>query len=136
MARAIRHRHPDPISAINVTPFIDVLLVLLIMIILTVPIAMNKLPIDLPHQGVSDPVLTPPHKLLIDRQGTLFWDGTQVSDARLPALLATVAQSADGALHLQTDPETRYERFNAVLGKIKRAGVTRLGFVGNMPLDR
>jgi biopolymer transport protein ExbD len=135
MARSIRHRHPDPISAINVTPFIDVLLVLLIMIILTVPIATQKLPIDLP-QGPADTVLAPPHKLLIDRQGTLFWDGRHVSDAQLPALLATVAQSADEALHLQTDPETRYERFNAVLGKIKRAGVTRLGFVGNMPLDR
>jgi biopolymer transport protein ExbD len=136
MARAIRHRHPDPISAINVTPFIDVLLVLLIMIILTVPIATQKLPIDLP-QGPSLPeVPTPPHKLLIDRQGTLFWDGVQVKDAQLPALLASVAKSEEEVLHLQTDPETRYERFNLILGKIKRAGVTRLGFVGNMPLDR
>jgi len=137
MARAIRHRHPDPISAINVTPFIDVLLVLLIMIILTVPIATQKLPIDLP-QGARDVTIPPPapHKLLIDRQGTLFWDGTQVKDAQLPALLASVAKSEDEVLHLQTDPETRYERFNLILGKIKRAGVTRLGFVGNMPLDR
>lgn len=133
MARIARYRHPEPISAINVTPFIDVLLVLLIMIVLTIPIATQKLPIDLPvPTGQVKP--EQPHKLAIDRQGALFWDGRSVGDAELPKLLATVSNTPEGVLHLQTDPEARYERFNQVLGAVKRAGVTRLGFVGNQPL--
>lgn len=134
MIRRAAIRHPEPMSAINVTPFIDVLLVLLIMIILTVPIASHKLPLDLP-QGRGTPKPEQPHKLLIDRGGALFWDGRPVTDAQLPALLATVRDTPEAVLHLQTDPETRYDRFNAVLNKVKRANIVRLGFVGNRPLE-
>ena len=135
MRRIARYRHPEPISAINVTPFIDVLLVLLIMIVLTIPIATQKLPIDLP-QGPRNPMtIEQPHTLAIDKGGALFWDGRGVGDAELPGLLASVRNAPDGTLHLQTDPGARYERFNQVLGSVKRAGVTRLGFVGNRPLE-
>jgi biopolymer transport protein ExbD len=135
MARIARYRHPEPISAINVTPFIDVLLVLLIMIVLTIPIATQKLPIDLPQNPTRELVLEKPHTLAIDRQGALFWDGRSIGDAELPRLLATVSTTPEEVLHFQTDPEARYERFNQVLGAVKRAGVTRLGFVGNRPLE-
>ena len=123
-------RHPEPIGAINVTPFIDVLLVLLIMIILTVPMQSHKVPLDLPSQGAPPPITPISHELDIDRQGALSWDGARVADAQLPALLARVEKD-DAELHLKTDPETRYERFDAVLATIKRANITRLGFIGN-----
>jgi len=132
MIRTAR-RHSDPISAINVTPFIDVLLVLLIMIILTVPMQSHKVPIDLPSDGAPSPAQLS-HQLDIDRQGGLLWDGRRVSDAQLPALLARVAAD-DAELHLKTDPETRYERFDAVLAVVKRANITRLGFIGNEALE-
>ena len=127
-------RHPEPIGAINVTPFIDVLLVLLIMIILTVPMQSHKVPIDLPGEGV--PPITEPlsHELDIDRQGGLLWDGARIGDAQLPGLLARVAADDRTELHLKTDPETRYERFDAVLATVKRANITRLGFIGNETL--
>lgn len=130
MARPKPFRHPEPMSAINVTPFIDVLLVLLIMLILTVPIATHKLPIDLPR-GSSASVPEEPHKLSIDRRGALYWDGRGIADAELPELLASIVDDPQAVLHLQTDEATRYERFDSVLARVKRAGVTRLGFIGN-----
>jgi biopolymer transport protein ExbD len=123
-------RHPEPIGAINVTPFIDVLLVLLIMIILTVPMQSHKVPIDVPGDPATTTATPISHQLDIDRQGGLSWDGQSVADSQLPALLARVARD-DAELHLKTDPETRYERFDEVLATVKRANITRLGFIGN-----
>lgn len=134
MARVARVPEPVPFSAINVTPFIDVMLVLLIVMILSIPVATHKLPIDLPQPGPVTTEPVPPAVLAIDRQGALFWNGAPVADADLPARVTGLRQSG-AVLHLQTDPETRYERFDAVLATVKRAGVTRLGFVGNRPLE-
>jgi biopolymer transport protein ExbD len=133
MIKAARLPHAEPIGAINVTPFIDVLLVLMIMIILTIPIQSHKVPIDLPAAPTLPTPPTPPlhHELAIDRAGALSWDGQPISDAVLPALLTRMAAEDSTELHLRTDPETRYERFDAVLATVKRANVTRLGFVGN-----
>ncbi len=128
----IARAHSEPIGAINVTPFIDVLLVLMIMIILTIPLQNHKVPIDLPTpRGVSLPET--PHELGIDRQGALSWDGRRIGDAELPGLLATVAGDDRSVLQMKTDPDTRYARFDAVLAVVKRANVTRLGFIGNQP---
>jgi biopolymer transport protein ExbD len=136
MARAIRARRlPDaaPIGAINITPLIDVMLVLLVVIIIAIPIASHKVPVDLPvGHGSVDP--QPPAVLAIDRQGSLYWNGAELTDAALPDKLAALHQSG-AALHLQTDPEARYERFDGVLAVVKRAGITKLGFVGNRPLE-
>jgi biopolymer transport protein ExbD len=135
MARSVaRVAEPVPFSAINVTPFIDVMLVLLIVMILSIPIATQKVPLDLPTltpDGKADPL--PPAVLAIDKQGALTWDGTAISDAALPARLTALQQSG-APLHLWTDPEARYERFDGVLATVKRAGVTKLGFVNNRPL--
>lgn len=134
MARTFT-RIPEPalMSTMNVTPFIDVMLVLLIVMILSIPIATQKVPIDLPS-GPSGQELLPPSVLGIDRQGALFWNGATIPDAALPEKLSALQQSG-AALHLQTDPETRYERFDSILAKVKLAGITKLGFVGNRPLE-
>ena len=135
MIRTARLPHPGPINAINVTPFIDVLLVLIIMIVITIPTQTHKVPVNLP---TIDPfntlVPTVPHRLGIDRQGGLAWDGQPIADAQLPGLLAAVAADKDAELQMSTDPEARYERFDAVLAMVKRANISRLGFVGNRPL--
>lgn len=134
MARSVRVAEPTPFSAINVTPFIDVMLVLLIVMILSIPMNTHKVPIDLPQGGDRvDP--QPPHRLGIDRAGALSWDGAPIADAALPALLAGVQRDPAATLHMQTDPEARYERFDSVLAVVKRAGIERLGFVGNQPLE-
>ncbi|WP_213981277.1 biopolymer transporter ExbD [Sphingomonas sp. dw_22] len=134
MARTARIPEPVPFSTINVTPFIDVMLVLLIVMILSVPVMRHKVPIDLPRDGTASAPETP-HKLAIDRGGALYWDGAPIGDAALPGALAALRADPKGVLHMQTDPEARYERFDAVLAAVKRAGIERLGFVGNRPLE-
>lgn len=131
MAKAIAFRHPEPMSAINVTPFIDVLLVLLIMLILTVPMATHKVPVDLPGPGKHSTLPETKHELGIARDGTLLWDGRSVGDAELSALLGRALKEERPVLHMRTDPEARYERFDQVLAVVKHAGVERLGFVGD-----
>jgi biopolymer transport protein ExbD len=135
MVKTAHVREPIPISAINVTPFIDVMLVLLIVMILSIPVATHKVPIDLPSRPTPTSETERPHQLGIDRAGTLFWDGRRIGDSELPALLAVMQRDTAAVLHMNTDPEARYERFDSVLAVVKRAGVERLGFVGNRPLE-
>lgn len=132
MPRALaynRATEDEPFSALNITPLIDVMLVLLIMLIVTIPSLTHKVAVDLP-QGDSKALPAMPHQLEITADGSLLWDGTRISDAQLPALLkAQVA--ADAALLVKTDEAARYARFDDVLATVKRAGVTKLAFVGH-----
>jgi biopolymer transport protein ExbD len=125
MARSVSARESAPLSAINMTPFIDILLVLIIMLILTVPIANHKLAIDLPAKDPGVPV--EPHVLALDAAGGLYWNGQRIRDEQLPGL-AKAAAAADVPLAIRPDLDTRYERFNTVLATVRREGVTKLGF--------
>lgn len=133
MRKFVSPADPMPIGAINVTPFIDVMLVLLIVMILSMPMVTHKVPVDLP-QGRGMPSDDATHRLAIDKDGALFWDGIRLADAALPDKLAGLRTDA-AVLQLQTDPEARYERFDAILATIKRANIVKLGFVGNQPLS-
>ena len=134
MVKAARVPEPVQFSAINVTPFIDVMLVLLIVMILSMPMATHKIPIDLPGAPKPVPEIERPYQLAIDQGGSLFWDGRRIADAELPGKLATMQRDRAAVLHMNTDPDARYDRFDGVLAVVKRAGVERLGFVGNRPL--
>ena len=121
----------QPFSTINTTPIIDVMLVLLIMFIITLPLMTHSVKIDLPPpDGIQREATV--HRLEIDAASRLAWDGTPIAEAELPALLAAFrAESRDNVLHYRADPQTRYEDFNRVLANVKRGGVEHLGFVGN-----
>ncbi|MEA3065850.1 MAG: biopolymer transport protein ExbD [Sphingomonadales bacterium] len=121
----------QPIGNINIVPLIDVLLVLLIMFIITIPIMTHSVKIDLPSIGprAAEPET---HQFALDSASRITWDGAPVAETALPARLAAFRAAApDGMLHFRAEPETRYEDFDRVLAAVKRAGVTRLGFVGN-----
>jgi len=121
-----------PISGINTTPLIDVMLVLLIMFILTIPLATHSVKIRLPGPGtpVDDKPLV--HRLAILPSGALAWDGAALADADLPGRLSAFRTAApDGVLELQPEGELRYGRFDSVLAVVKRSGIEKLGFVGN-----
>jgi biopolymer transport protein ExbD len=121
----------QPISEVNTTPLIDVMLVLLIMFILTIPIATHGVKMDLP---VGKPPLTKPetHTLTMTSGGAVLLDGTSVAEAALPAKLQAL-ESANplSVLHFQVEGEARYEDFDRVLALVKGTGIERLGFVGN-----
>ena len=123
----------QPIAELNTTPLIDVMLVLLIMFIITVPIATHAVKIDLP----VGPVTTNPHEPKVHRVdlsagGRLLWDGAPIAAAELPARLdAFLAARDDGVLELRADGGARYEDFDRLLAVVKRSGIERLAFVGN-----
>ncbi len=119
---------PAPFREMNTTPLIDVMLVLLIMFIVTIPIASHKVPLDLPQRPLparEEPLM---HRLDLDAAGRLSWDGSPIAEARLPAELANVDTAE---LHFRADAETRYEDFDRVLAAIKRARIERLGLIDN-----
>jgi biopolymer transport protein ExbD len=121
-----------PIAEINTTPLVDVMLVLLIMFIITIPIASHKVPLDLP--GVAPAHAPPPlfHQLDIAANGGLSWNGVALPADQLPSrLLQLAADPATPELRLHADSEARYERIDQVLAQIRIAGVRRLGFIDN-----
>ena len=122
----------QPMAAMNMTPLIDVLLVLLVMMILSIPIMTHKVPIDLSPPGPTvDPVKHTQHRIDLGADGRLAWDGVALSDAALPAKLAAMQREPAADLQIAANAAARYERFDQTLATIKRAGITRLGFVGN-----
>jgi biopolymer transport protein ExbD len=120
-----------PFSEMNITPLIDVLLVLLVMMILTIPIMTHEIPVDLPQPAPGPVETRAVHRIDLAADGGLSWDGAPLSDAALPARLAGYLREDNAVLHISAAPAARYERFDQTLAVIKRAGVTRLGFVGN-----
>ena len=122
----------EPFPTINTTPLIDLMLVLLVMFIISIPIATHKVPLDLPppNPGTEEP--PPVHQLDLDAAGRLFWDGRPIPDAALtPLLVRMAADPTEPELHIAVDGEARYERVDETLATIGRAGITRMGFVGN-----
>jgi biopolymer transport protein ExbD len=123
----------EPMIEMNVTPLIDVLLVLLIMFIITIPPQTHAVKVDLP-QNTTTPITVQPDKntVSIDPAGQVAWNGNPVDDITLRQYLnASLALPTEPELHFQPDPNARYEKVDQVLAIIKRSGVTRMGFIGN-----
>jgi biopolymer transport protein ExbD len=122
---------PQIIGELNMTPLIDVLLVLIVMLIITMPVMTHNIPVDLPGKTPDRSLPQVTHRLELSRGGSLSLDGRAVSDAELPVRLKAMRTDPQAMLTMRTDPEARYERFDQTLAIVKRAGVTRLGFEGN-----
>ena len=135
-ARALAFRRsqmhePEPLSALNITPLIDVLLVLIVTLILTIPMMTHKVPIDLPTGGKPTTESNVIHRIDLNAAGQISLDGAPVDLAGLRARLDTIRADPNVQLQCSTDGAARYERFDQTLAVIKRAGITKLGFVGN-----
>jgi len=126
---------PDnrPLSEINTTPLIDVMLVLLIMFVITIPLATHSVEIDLPRDCVDCPSAdTVKNRIVIDSRDRLLWNGSSVSDAQLGALLAeTRHMPVEPELQFEPVAEASYEASARTLRMIEAAGITKFGFVGN-----
>jgi biopolymer transport protein ExbD len=128
------YRDEAPIMDINTTPLIDVLLVLLIMFIITIPLQSHAVKLDLPGRP---PPPTAQLRLLSNRVvittgGQILWNAVPVSTSELRHNLEVTQQMAPTPeLHLQPEPEARYELVDQVLAITKQAQVAKMGFVGN-----
>lgn len=124
-----------PMMDMNMTPLIDVLLVLLIMFIITIPVATHSVDIDLPQPNPNPPpvdVEPIKNKLVITAQDQLLWNGTPITDGDLVNLL-TQSLNMNPEPELQYEPElmASYDKSAKTLEIIKASGVTKFGFVGN-----
>ena len=125
----------EPMLDVNVTPLIDVMLVLLIMFIITIPIQTHAVKLDLP---VNTDVNTPPpinpvkNVLSVNAQDQVLWNSSPVTLTMLRQYLDTTQQmNPIPELHLQPDATARYEVVDQVLAVTKKAKVQKMGFVGN-----
>ena len=125
----------EPMMDINTTPFIDVMLVLLIMFIITIPPQTHAVKLDLPQdqQNQLPPPIDPvKNKIVVTQGGAVLWNGAPVNLTQLRQYL-DVTQQMDPIpeLHLQPEPEARYVIVDDVLAVTKQAKVSKMGFVGN-----
>ena len=123
-----------PMMDMNMTPLIDVLLVLLIMFIITIPVQTHAVKIDLPVASKNPkPTVEPAkNKIIIYSNDTMTWNGAPIDESQLDTYLqATLQIQPEPELHFQPAPDARYEKIDKVLAIIKRSGVSKLGFVGN-----
>ena len=133
-ASVLNPESSEPMMEINTTPLIDVMLVLLIMIIMTIPIQSHAVKLDLPQdQNQQRPPIDPvKNKIVVTPQGAVLWNGTPVNLTTLRQYLElTTTMNPVPELHLQPEPQARYALVDEVLAVTKRAQVTAMGFVGN-----
>ncbi len=119
---------------INTTPLIDVMLVLIIMLIITIPVQLHSVNLNMPA-GNPPPPTTPPIVITIDVDfdGTVLWNGETLADqtALESRLAATAAQPDQPEVHLRPNKLVAYKNVAAVMAAAQRLGVTKLGMVGN-----
>ncbi|MBK6393745.1 MAG: biopolymer transporter ExbD [Betaproteobacteria bacterium] len=125
---------PDVMIDINTTPLIDVMLVLLVMLIITLPIQLHSVNLNMPVGNPPPPLVKPEVlKIDVDNAGRIWWNGEVLPDrATLDERLAgAAAQTVQPELHLRPDKAAKYEVVAAVLASAQRLGLTRIGIIGS-----
>jgi biopolymer transport protein ExbD len=135
MAIALGRDENDPVMEMNTTPLIDVMLVLLIMFIITIPMQTHAVKVALPGTPppvavrAPDPVI---NKVRVDPRGVVTWNGSAIDLVTLRQYLdSTRVMVPEPELHVQPDAQARYDTVDQVLAVIKKSEITKLGFVGN-----
>ncbi|HLN24858.1 MAG TPA: biopolymer transporter ExbD [Patescibacteria group bacterium] len=124
------------LSAINTTPLVDVMLVLLIIFLITIPVVIRTVPVHLPQEA-SQPSQMPPHGITIavDRDGHVFWNDTPLADdgALAERLAAAATLDPQPEIAIRGDRDGRFEPVGKVVSAAKRAGIAKLGFITEPP---
>ena len=121
----------EVMNEINMTPLVDVMLVLLIIFIITVPVMKHSVNIDLPRANNEMQNIKPETiRLTVDAQGTYYLNESKVEDRDLaPRLKASAAQTPQPELHIRGDKAVRYERVAQAMAAAQQAGLRKIGFV-------
>ena len=125
----------EPVSTINTTPLVDIMLVLLIIFLITIPVVTATVPVALPKER-NEPTQTKPENvvLAINRDGDVFWNEQLIDEQRLLDRLKTVAvMNPQPEVHIRGDEAGRYEFVGRVVLACQRAGIIKVGFITEPP---
>lgn len=124
----------EPMMEINTTPLIDVMLVLLIMFIITLPVMTHAVKLDMPQAKppTDNPVVIEPIRIDIDWDGSVIWNGSLIQLDQLEGFFRTeAARNPQPELHVRPERRANYDTVAKVLAIAQRNGMQRIGFVGN-----
>jgi biopolymer transport protein ExbD len=127
-------RDPDVMIDINTTPLIDVMLVLLVMLIITLPIQLHSVNLNMPTGNPPPPLVLPEIlKIDIDPAGTVYLNGEPVPDRATleEKLAAAAAQAVQPEVHLRPDKAAKYQVVAGVMASAQRLGLTKIGIIGS-----
>jgi biopolymer transport protein ExbD len=126
----------DLVASINTTPLVDVMLVLLIIFLITIPVVTATVPVSLPKER-NQPTQTRPENVTIavSREGDVFWNDQPVADEQklVERLKALAQKSPQPEVHVRGDEEGRYEFVGRVVAACQRAGILKIGFLVEPP---
>jgi biopolymer transport protein ExbD len=127
----------DVMAAINTTPLVDVMLVLLIIFLITIPVVVQQVPLTLPKER-NVPTQTKPENIVIaiNKDGDVFWNRDYVKDSKeLFDRLKTIAvMKPQPEVHIRADQDTRYESVGRVVATLQRASILKIGFITEPPV--
>ena len=131
MAIGTQDTSDEVMSEINMIPFIDVMLVLLIIFIITVPVIQHSVKVDLPQASIEKVQDKPENiRFAVNADGQYFWNDKSVADSELDGLLSAAAsQEPQPELHIRGDKAVRYERVALAMAAAQRAGLRKIGFI-------
>ncbi|HEU0224887.1 MAG TPA: biopolymer transporter ExbD [Steroidobacteraceae bacterium] len=135
MAIAVREEQADPMVEPNVIPLVDIMLVLLIIMIITVPVMTHAVKIDLPKE-VNRPTETKPENinLSIDFDGAIYWNENSVDrNSLLNYVLQEAVKDPQPEIHIRADKRARYEYVSDTLAVLQRGGMRKVGFIAEPP---
>ena len=123
---------PSVMSSINTTPLVDVMLVLLIIFLITIPVITKTVKVNLP-KAVNIPTQTKPDNITIavDKDGNVYWNGKTLPsrDTLLAYIREAAVRKPQPEIHIRGDKETRYEAIGHVMYAIQRGGIQKVGFL-------
>jgi biopolymer transport protein ExbD len=126
----------EVVSSINTTPLVDVMLVLLIIFLITIPVVIQSTPVELPKEA-NQPTQTKPENIniAVNKDGDVFWNNELVDDGKLLARLKEVAvKQPQPEVHVRADKSARYEFVGKVVFACQRAGILKIGFITEPPV--
>ena len=126
----------EVVSAINTTPLVDVMLVLLIIFLITIPVVRQSVPVELPKETNTVTVTKPENILLsVDREGGIFWNTLQIESTEMLVnrLKEISGQKPQPEVHIRGDMGARYEAIGKVVFACQRAGIVKVGFITEPP---
>ena len=126
----------DVMAAINTTPLVDVMLVLLIIFLITIPVVIQQVPMELPKER-NDPTQTKPENITIsiNKEGDVFWGMERVPDSKalFEKLKVVAVQDPQPEVHVRADEDTRYEFVGRVVATCQRSAILKIGFITEPP---